>query len=385
LKNKQNELYNNIAREDKVPMKKVYVNSVLNTFEGITEHARNEIKQLDKLGYEINYNDTLFNKKYWGGFVPKLTPIDIENDDYITYVNQPPYRNNNMSLSLAGSRGLKNIVYFLAVESKLPKDAVDVINATDIKLFLTPSEFSRKLLIESGVKHPIKILHHGVDDLIYKQQAKQLNRVFDKETPFRFVSCITSHNKRKGYDCLIKAFNEEFKPNENVELVFKVNKIYDRKQDFESEILKYSNKDGNNNIKYIEMELSEDEMATLLSSAEVYVSASRCEGFGIIPLEAMAVGTPVITTLTGESEYANKDNALIVDFEEKKTLAPQTYPYVGQMWNEPSVDSLRKQLREVYTNYNKYYLLAQQNSKEIIDKFSWNVVGKQMDAYFKEI
>lgn len=44
---------------------------------------------------------------------------------------------------------------------------------------------------------------------------------------------------------------------------------------------------------------SDHELARLYRRADVFVSTSRIEGFGLPPLEAMASGTPVVTTDSG--------------------------------------------------------------------------------------
>ncbi len=49
-------------------------------------------------------------------------------------------------------------------------------------------------------------------------------------------------------------------------------------------------------------ELSGDELATLVSSAHVFISAAAHEGFGITTVEALSAGVPVLVTRTGIHE-----------------------------------------------------------------------------------
>lgn len=55
------------------------------------------------------------------------------------------------------------------------------------------------------------------------------------------------------------------------------------------------------------MGLSDEEVAEQYRRAAVYVCASHAEGWGLPALEAMASGTPVVTTLHGGCEAYARD------------------------------------------------------------------------------
>ena len=59
---------------------------------------------------------------------------------------------------------------------------------------------------------------------------------------------------------------------------------------------------------------SDDELAELYSSADIFAFPSHIEGFGLPPLEAMACNTPVVTTdCLGVRDYVdNGKNAIMV-------------------------------------------------------------------------
>jgi len=69
--------------------------------------------------------------------------------------------------------------------------------------------------------------------------------------------------------------------------------------------------------------LTDDELANLYSVSDVFVSPSWYEGFSLPPLEAMACGTPVVTTDSlGVREYAKHEyNALMVPPRTPQKLA----------------------------------------------------------------
>lgn len=58
--------------------------------------------------------------------------------------------------------------------------------------------------------------------------------------------------------------------------------------------------------------ISDNERHALLRSAKVVVSAAKTEGFGMVPLEAMGAGTPVIATNSGAQPEICGDAAVLV-------------------------------------------------------------------------
>jgi glycosyltransferase involved in cell wall biosynthesis len=67
--------------------------------------------------------------------------------------------------------------------------------------------------------------------------------------------------------------------------------------------------------------LSEDDLPVAYSAADVFAYPSLDEGFGLPPLEAMACGTPVLTSTSGAIPEVVGDAALTVDPEDVTALA----------------------------------------------------------------
>jgi glycosyltransferase involved in cell wall biosynthesis len=66
--------------------------------------------------------------------------------------------------------------------------------------------------------------------------------------------------------------------------------------------------------------LSEEEMPAVIANASVVVYPSFYEGFGFPPLEAVAVGTPVVASNRGSATEVLFDAALLVDPRDRKAL-----------------------------------------------------------------
>lgn len=370
----QNDFYRKLIKSKRGKINKIIYDSVIYTLEGITEHARQEVIELNKRGYQMwLINDLPRNlDKFPSELLKMYQPWDINNNDYFTIINQPPPRWNR-SLFLRNSFG------YLAFEGNLPDDWVKTINQSPILELWTPSEYCKKRFIDSGVNKNVRVIPHGVDPKVWKPMD---TKKFDK---FTFLFCGTTHNKRKGYDLAIKTFSETFKENPNVQLILKVNKIYNQKQDIDSLISRYVVEGGNDNIYVIEDDLSTEDLVKLFNQSHVYLSPHYCEGFGINILNALACGIPVIATRgSGNMDFCNDDNCTLIDVEDKLIWAPFEYPYLNSKWFKPKESSLSNRMIHVFNNYKEYSKLTLDNSKSIREEHSWEKVADKIEKALNE-
>lgn len=107
--------------------------------------------------------------------------------------------------------------------------------------------------------------------------------------------------------------------------------------------------------------IPDEDLPVIYSAARVFAFPSLYEGFGLPVIEAMACGTPVVTTRNGSLQEVAGEAALFVD---------------GNSEND-----IGKGIRSIYDNddlYKKYSELGIQNAK----KFSWEKTAEQtLDVY----
>jgi glycosyltransferase involved in cell wall biosynthesis len=255
-------------------------------------------------------------------------------------------------------------------------------------LFL-PNEFNRKIFTEAGVRPElIRVVPHGINPEIFGHREsgmgfrKDETRDPQPETRNRFTFLtVAMPQKRKGLDVLLSAFSNAFNGEKEIELLIKFpyapgKSGYDisnadlgignptsprlRRTSRESGIAGETAgildlESRIPNVKFITGGYTEEQMAGLYRSADCFVLPSRAEGFGLVYLEALACGLPVIATgWGGHTEFLNEKNSLLVKY---KTVPAGNIQYDNQagkgLMAEPDPDDLVDKMRYMVAYYNK--------------------------------
>ncbi len=107
-------------------------------------------------------------------------------------------------------------------------------------------------------------------------------------------------------------------------------------------------------------------LAELYSSSDLFVFASHIEGYGLPPLEAMACGTPVITTdCKGVKDF-------VVDGENSLLIPPK----------QPDV--IAKSIIKLYNDSDLADKLIE-NGLETSQKFTWERVVDVFEKAFNDV
>ena len=259
----------------------------------------------------------------------------------------------------------------------------------------TASHHCADLYRAGGGQKPIYVIPHGIDPYVWRRDRTRpawipLDKDKKTEGPrgadkFVFLGAGTWHNPRKGLDLLIKAFTKEFKPEEPVELVLKVSNVYNPGFNAKEMIKQYIDPKGNKNIRIVDTVMDLPEMVRFFSNADCFVSPHRAEGFGLIILEAMAAGVPVIAT--GWSGNVDFTRNRTIELVKMRPYAPMDNLYGSEkVWMEISVKELKKRMREVYEGNYPYDTEA--IMEEVRTKWTWehatDMVVERMNHLYEE-
>lgn len=266
-------------------------------------------------------------------------------------------------------------------ETIVPKEYIDSFNKY-LDGIGTMSDFVTEILIDSGLRIPVKTMGVGVflannfDDLSpYKLKTK-------KKTKFLHIS---SAFPRKGVDILLEAYFEAFTKADDVCLVLKSFPNIHNTVNAQLEELnkKYKNAPE---VEFINEDFQEGDLYGLYKACDCYVQVSRGEGFGLPVAEAMLARLPVIVSPnTGLADFCNQDTALLVDYVME--MADTHLTARNSYWAEPNKETLKELLKQFYED--KEYLKTDEkvkNAYELISNyFSWEAVAERWHDFIEEV
>jgi hypothetical protein len=121
--------------------------------------------------------------------------------------------------------------------------------------------------------------------------------------------------------------------------------------------------------------MTEEEEANLVRSMDCFISVSRGEGFGLMPLQAISAGIPtILSDAHGHREFSDLATHRI------PTTSVPTAKGVWQNmgdWDEPDPEALAEAIISIQKNRDKYRKQAFKNSGEVA-AFNWDTAANQL-------
>ena len=154
---------------------------------------------------------------------------------------------------------------------------------------------------------PITQIHNGVDTGVFRRMKDEKSIVsefvctLEKNTKIFLFSSYSIWDKRKGLDRVLEA----------IEIVNNINS-YNLALVVIGNIPKEIHIDASFPVFCTGLVASQEELAKIYSSVDYFINVSYEEAFAQTPLEAMACGTPVISTpCSGASDLIRPFNGIV--------------------------------------------------------------------------
>jgi glycosyltransferase involved in cell wall biosynthesis len=210
-----------------------------------------------------------------------------------------------------------------------------------------------KEIIENKLNQKSIYIPNIVDTNIFKYNSKEMNQ----SEEFNFIS-VGNLIKHKRMHHTIKAFNKAFKNNTEVKLT--IIGGGPEKKNIESLIKELNLEDR---IK-LTGRIERKEIAEYFKKSDAFVLASKGETFGVVFIEAMATGLPVIATRCGGPEhFIKKEQGLIIE--------------------KDNLDKLAEAMKNIYKNITSYD--NEKISKMTVEQFSPESVAEQITEVYRNI
>ena len=255
-----------------------------------------------------------------------------------------------------------------------------------LDLMFTTSEWVKQIYKRDGVNvDKIISMHIGIDTDLFKptnnpQMNQNIRKMFGVKDHEKMILTVGGDITSKGAQEVMKALakiNEEFKDWKYVCKSWPsecTNDWRDRERQLVEE-LGIADK-----VVFVDDKFSQEFMVYLLNACDIYAAPSRLEGYGMVQVEAMACGKPVISiNKMGPSETIihNKTGFLVKPSEEIVLEKEWVYPHMGfkskQLikFNSPKVFAYRADVDELTK-----FLLKLLTEDELREK-----IGKQARAH----
>ncbi|MCD4795754.1 MAG: glycosyltransferase family 4 protein [Candidatus Cloacimonetes bacterium] len=235
--------------------------------------------------------------------------------------------------------GANNARKIITISRQVHNDTLDHYKLPEEKLVLNPN---------------------GFDDGIFRIKNVNKEELFKKFgldiVPEKLVSFVGKFTDFKGIDILIKAARKI--TDEIPEVVFALagdGQLMPDMKKLKAELKL-------DNVHFLGHQTQID-VASLYNAADVSVVPSRIEPFGLVAIEALACGTPVVATRAGGlPDFVNDEIGQLVEMENPEALA------------DAIIEEIKNSTKQTKGNYAAKYAL---------DNYSWNKTLQRVIEIYK--
>lgn len=315
------------------------------------------VDQLIKFQKEAGINYDLVHTNYWlSGWVGMELKKRLGIKQVHTY----------HSLGVIKYKTIENIPLVASQRLLVEKEILETVERI-VATSPQEQEHMRSLVSQKG---EIDIIPCGTDIQQFGSVTREAARTrleIDPET--KVVLYVGRFDPRKGIETLVRAVREsKFYESKQLQLIIGGGCTPGNSDAKERDrIAGIVNELGMNECTSLPGCLSREILPSYYAAADVCVVPSHYEPFGLVAIESMACGTPVVASDVGGLQFT------VVNEETGLLVPPQNVP------------AFNHAIDQILSHPQWQQELGKAAKKRVIDKFSWHGVASQLDKLYTQL
>lgn len=220
------------------------------------------------------------------------------------------------------------------------------------------------ILLEPSIAGKGQVIHNGVDPERFTDKSFHFH-------PRPYAFAFGRLTRKKGFDMLLDAFAQAEAALPETDLI-----IAGEGEEWNALGLQ-AQRLGLADRVHLRRRATPEEVVRLMNGSAFVVVPSRSEPFGIVALEAIAAGKPVLATRTGGlAEFLTEFTEDHVESEHAENLLFGSAPVVTLV--NPNVAELATGIRQMFALGDSY--AGEISDYQIPDKYSWAQVARRYES-----
>lgn len=336
-----------------------------------------------------------------GSFWKKLDAFDTWTPDVVFAIEDMTGLVARMSQASREVWQMAPVVHYVPIEGdNLPKSWLGVWSLAHP---VAMSTYGQRVL-EDFIGRPVPMVYHGVDTDVFRpvsvadpivldaqplQTKAACKGYFGLDRTRKLILRSDAPVERKFYDRFIRAMVGVIEADPSVDVLIHASavgtnvdlmaELHRAPASIEGRILVSGMHDTYQG-------LPTEGVAALMNAADLYVSTTGGEGFGLNLAESIACGVPVVVTdWAAEAEVVGPGGITVPPLRDSYGETVRYHSQFGMDWAVPDPRGFVQPVLDLLASPVKRAQLGQAGRQHVIDHFSWDSAAQQFVVMFEDL
>ena len=336
-----------------------------------------------------------------GSFWKKLDAFDNWRPDVVFAIEDTTGLAARMSMASKDVWAIAPVVHYCPIEGdNLPNSWRGIWSLAHP---VAMSEYGRSVMIDF-LGRDVPMVYHGVDTAVFRpvsvadpivldgrplQTKAACKEYFGLDPKRRLILRSDAPVQRKFYEAFVASMVTVCQRNPDVDVLIHASAVGQGVDLFAE--LHRTPADIQGRIVVSGMHdtyqgLPNEGMAALMNAADLYVSTTGGEGFGLNLAESLACATPVVVTdWAADREVVGPGGVLVPPLHDSYGDVVRFHSQFGMDWAMPDPRGFVAPVLDLLASPVKRAQLGQRGRQHVIDNFSWDHASQQFVSMFEDL